>query len=308
MAESGLLVGPQRYGRGVNGERSGETGGKEFSRVFDALRDRIVDGTYPLGAVLPPQRELATEFGVSRDTVRRVMKELQYGGWIMTRQGSGSRVSRVVRPRRVPSETPAATTPGWAVTLGPIISRAFEQSDVTLDVYTLTSESLDMHIGMQNERIRTREITPQSITLRILLPSEGLDVPYPRAKDDPDDPRLRDRLNDMTRRHTSSVRRTLRALEIEGLVPSVRLEIRHVELTPTFKLYLLNGTDALHALYEPVERLIELDDGSEILAVDVLGFGVALTHYVRGEAGSYGASSVDKLQSWFHSVWNLLAR
>lgn len=308
MTGIGLLVGPQRYGRGVSGERSGEAGGKEFSRVFEGLRDRIADGTYPLGSRLPPQRELAEEFGVSRDTVQRVMKELQYGGWIMSRQGSGSRVSRVVTPKRDPSGTPSGTTPGWAVTLGPIISQAFEQPEVTLDVFTLTSESLDMHIGMQNERIRTGEISPRSITLRMLLPSEGLDVPYPRAKDDPDDPRLRDRLNDLTSRHTSSVRRILRALELEGLVQSVQLEIRYVQLTPTFKLYLLNGTDALHALYEPVERLIELDDGSEILAVDVLGFGAALTHYVRGEAGSYGASSVDNMQSWFDSVWNLLAR
>ncbi|MGX1914065.1 GntR family transcriptional regulator [Streptomyces phaeochromogenes] len=292
----------------MSGERSGETGGKEFSRVFEVLRDRIADGTYPLGSRLPSQRELAEGFGVSRDTVQRVTNELRYGGWIMSRQGSGMYVSRVVTPKRAPSGTPSGTRPGWAVTLGPIISQAFEQSEVTLDVYTLTSESLDMHIRVQNERIRTNEISPQSIALRMLLPSEGLDVPYPRAKDDPDDPRLRDRLNDLTSRHTSSVRRILRALELEGLVPSVQLEIRHVELTPTFKLYLLNGTDALHALYEPVERLIELDDGSEILAVDVLGFGAALTHYVRGEAGSYGASSVDNMQSWFDSVWNLLAR
>ena len=142
---------------------------------------------------------------------------------------------------------------GGAVTLGPIISQAFEQPEVTLDVFTLTSESLNMHIGVQNERIRTGQIAPRSITLRMLLPSEGLDVPYPRAKDDPDDPRLRDRLNDLTSWHTCSVRSILRALELDGLVPSVQLEIRHVQLTPTFKLYLLNGTDALHALYEPVE-------------------------------------------------------
>ncbi|MFC8668132.1 winged helix-turn-helix domain-containing protein [Streptomyces sp. NPDC057199] len=292
----------------MSGERSGETGGKEFSRVFEAMRDRIADGTYPLGASLPTQRELVLEFEVSRDTVQRVMKELQYGGWVTSRQGSGSRVSRVVTPKSAPSGTPSGTTPGWGVTLGPIVNKAFEQPEVTLDVFTLTSESLNMHIGMQNERIRTREIAPRSITLRMLLPSEDLNVPYPRAKGDPDDPRLRNRLNDLTRWHTSSVRSILRALEHDGLVPSVRVEIRYVQLTPTFKLYLLNGTDALHALYEPVERLIELEDGSEILAVDVLGFGVALTHDVRGEAGSYGASSVDKKQAWFDSVWNLLAR
>lgn len=278
-------------------------------RVAGVLHARISDGTYPLGTLLPPQRELAEEFGVSRDTVQRALRDLTNGGWITSRQGSGSRVSRVVKPQRAPARPPSGATPGWASTLGPIISQAFEQPEVTLDVYTLTSESLDMHIRIQEERIRTGEIAPQRITMRMLLPSEDLVVPYPRAKGDPNDPRLRDRLHSLTRRHTASVRRVLRALELENLVSSVGLEIRHVDLTPAFKLYLLNGTDALQALYEPVERLIELDDGSEVLAVDVLGFGAALTHYVRDDdPDSTGSVFVTSSQAWFDSVWSLLAK
>ncbi|WP_369247520.1 GntR family transcriptional regulator [Streptomyces sp. R41] len=292
----------------MDGQQIGDGGGKESLRVAGALLARISDGTYPLGALLPPQRELAKEFGVSRDTVQRALRELANGGWIMSRQGSGSRVSRVVEPQRAPTRAPSGAKPGWAVTLGPIIRQAFEQPEVTLDVYTLTSESLDMHIRVQEERIRTGEIAPRRISMRMLLPSEDLAVPYPRTKDDPDDPRLRDRLQSLTRRHTASVRRVLRALELEDLVPSVELEIRHVELTPTFKLYLLNGTDALQALYEPVERLIELEDGSEILAVDVLGFGATLTHYVKDDdPDSTGSVFVASSQAWFNSVWSLLA-
>ncbi|MFG2439600.1 GntR family transcriptional regulator [Streptomyces sp. NPDC048508] len=292
----------------MSGQRIGEGGGTEFMRVAGVLLERIGDGTYPLGSGLPTQRELASEFQVSRDTVQRALRELANDGWIMSRQGSGSRVSRVVEPRRTPSRVPGGAKPGWAATLGPIIGQAFEEPEVTLDVYTLTSESLDTHIRVQEERIRAGDIAPQRITVRMLLPSEELAVPYPRTKGDPADPRLRDRLHGLTRRHSASVRRVLRALEVEELVPSVELEIRHVELTPTFKLYLLNGTDALQALYTPVERLIELDDGSETLAVDVLGLGASLMHYVKDEeAGSTGSAFVTNSQAWFESVWNLLA-
>lgn len=81
----------------------------------------------------------------------------------------------------------------------------------------------------------------------------------------------------------------------------------HVPLTPAFKLYLLNGAEALHGPYEVTERRIQLDDGEEIDALDVLGLGAALTHYVRDDGpGSPCTLSVTSMQSWFDSCWRLL--
>lgn len=40
----------------------------------------------------------------------------------------------------------------------------------------------------------------------MILPSEDGHLPYPRVKDDKDDDRLRNRLHDITRRHTDSLR------------------------------------------------------------------------------------------------------
>lgn len=266
----------------------------------------MADGiTYPLGSLLPPQRELAREFGVSRDTVQRVLRELGNEGWIESRQGSGS---RVVKRQRIQSATAKATRSRQAITLGPLISEAFERPEVTLDVSTLTSESLDAHIRLQAERIRAGFIAPRRIALRMLLPAESLSLPYPRVKDDENDPRLRDRLHFITKRHTDSLKEVLRNLRAEKLVDAVDLEIRHVRLTPTFKLYLLNGAEVLHGLYEVIERPVVLDTLEEIVALDVLGLGATLTHHVRdSEPNSPGSVFVDSMRSWFDSVWHHLA-
>ncbi|MER7198052.1 GntR family transcriptional regulator [Streptomyces sp. CB01635] len=286
------------------GERRRDGGGREAWRVAETLRARMADGSYPLNGLLPPQRELADSFGVSRDTVQRALRELASEGWIESRQGSGS---RVIKTQRIQSYTAKASHEG-RVSLGPLISEAFERPNVTLDVYTLTSESLDTHIRLQAERIRTGEIAPQRIGLRMLLPSESLELPYPRALDRSDDPRLRDRLHGITRRHTASLRRELRQLRAEGLVPAADIEIRHVALTPAFKLYLLNGTEALHGPYEVIERPIVLETGEEIAALDVLGLGATLTHYVKDDdENSRGSVFVDAWQAWFDSVWSRLA-
>ncbi|MEV5457100.1 winged helix-turn-helix domain-containing protein [Streptomyces cellulosae] len=290
-------------------ERGGESsggGGREAQRVADELRARI-GNVYPLGSFLPAQRALAVELGVSRDTVQRALRELVNEGWIESRRGSGSRVKKV---QRIQSSTAKATRLRGQVTLAPFISEAFERPEVTLDVYTLTSESLDAHIRLQSERIRGGFISPQRITLRMLLPDPSLPLPYPRVKGDSDDSRMRERLRAITETHTNSLVGALRDLRTEGLVPTVNVQVRHTPLTPTFKLYLLNEVEALHGMYEIIERQLELRDGEVVTALDVLGLGATLTHHVKdpGGSGAPGTVFVDSLQEWFDSVWNHLAR
>ncbi|MFF5002094.1 GntR family transcriptional regulator [Streptomyces phaeochromogenes] len=290
----------------MSGEGAVDGGGREFERVSDELRARMADGVYPLGTLLPPQRVLAKEFGVSRDTVQRVLRELSNEGWIETRQGSGSRVMKVQRIHSLGSRT---IRPAQAVTLRSFINDAFEAPEVTLDVYTLTSESLDAHIRMQAERIRDHEISPQRIALRMLLPSEELKLPYPTTKGASDDPRLQDRLHEITQRHSASLKGALRVLRTDRLVPTVDIEIRRVPIAPTFKLYLLNGSEALHGPYEVIERTIELDDGEEVVALDVLGLGATLTHYEKDDdPNATGTVFVGGMQSWFDSIWTRLAQ
>ncbi|WP_217546341.1 winged helix-turn-helix domain-containing protein [Streptomyces sp. GbtcB6] len=280
-------------------------GGRAFRQVSEALRARMMDGTYQLGTELPAQGRLAEEFGVSRDTVQRVVRELGNEGWIESRQGSPA---RVVKVQRVQSTTAKASRSRQVLTLGPLISEAFEQPDVSLDVFTLTSESLDAHIRVQSERIRAGAIAPRRIGVRMLLPDPALDLPYPVSRQDKDDPRLRERLRAITDRHTESLRTVLRDLQVEGFVPSVDVQIRHVRLVPAFKLYVINRTEVLHGLYEVIGRPIILGTGEEIDALDVLGLGAMLTHHVEdADPNSPGSVFVLKMKAWYESVWHLLA-
>ncbi|WP_405871505.1 GntR family transcriptional regulator [Streptomyces sp. NBC_00005] len=283
---------------------TGDRGGKEYDRVAAELRARITSGVYPLNGRLPSQRDLAEEFGVSRDTVQRVLRDLKSEHWIESRQGSGS---RVVWNQRIHSPT-SDQQPGRQVTLGAIIGSAFEQAEVTLDVFTLTSESLGAHIRAQGERIQAGEISPQRIALRVLLPSESVEMPYWRTGLPTHDEILKQRYLDIRRRHTATLRALLSDLHAMKLVPSVAFEIRHIGLVPYSKLYLVNKQQALEGPCKVYLRTFQLDDGSEVEGLDVIGLGAGLTHYVKDDdPSSQGAEFVEKQQAWFDSVWELLA-
>jgi hypothetical protein len=249
-----------------------------------------------------------------------VLRELKDEGWIQSRQGSGSRVVKSpIHSGKVPQQAPRLRA-----ALGPFVTRAFAQSTVRLDVFTLTSESLDAHVRLQAEKIRTGEIaTPEHVGLRMLLPSESLELPYPRALKPVSGPEVADgpeqldrlqgqiqeRLRGITRRHTTSLRAALRNLETEGLVPSVEVEVRSVPLVPAFKLYLRPGAEALFGPYEVVERSIRLDDDTKVDALDVLGLGSTLIRHVNdeGDPNSTGSVFIETMQAWFDACWERLA-
>lgn len=66
---------------------------ERHSKLYQKVAQRIVAairaGTYPPGERLPPERELAEEFGVSRPTVREAMIALEIQGIVEARRGSG---------------------------------------------------------------------------------------------------------------------------------------------------------------------------------------------------------------------------
>lgn len=59
------------------------------------LREELAAGLYPVGVRLPPERELATKFGVSRPTVREALIALEVQGLIEVRVGSGAYVRKL---------------------------------------------------------------------------------------------------------------------------------------------------------------------------------------------------------------------
>ena len=65
-------------------------------KVYHSLHARIVNGDYPANEKLPPEIQLAEEFGVSRPVLRNALERLREEGIVHSRQGAGS----FVRPLR----------------------------------------------------------------------------------------------------------------------------------------------------------------------------------------------------------------
>ena len=71
---------------------------KLYQRVANSIVAEIRSGKYPRGERLPPERELAEEFGVSRPTVREAMIALEIRGIVEARRGSGIYVVEAAPP------------------------------------------------------------------------------------------------------------------------------------------------------------------------------------------------------------------
>ncbi|WP_454869007.1 FadR/GntR family transcriptional regulator [Pseudomonas farris] len=67
-------------------------------QALDQLRLRINQGIWTVGQRLPTEPELATELGISRNTVREAMRVLAFSGLIEIRQGDGSYLRAVIDP------------------------------------------------------------------------------------------------------------------------------------------------------------------------------------------------------------------
>src|SRR5215468_7523027 len=60
-----------------------------LAAVFERLVGDIVSATYPPGARLPAERDLARNLGASRPTLREALRRLGEWGLIEARRGSG---------------------------------------------------------------------------------------------------------------------------------------------------------------------------------------------------------------------------
>jgi GntR family transcriptional repressor for pyruvate dehydrogenase complex len=62
------------------------------NQVFEQLRDRIMDRTWPPGAKIPSENALGVALGVSRVSIREALQMLASLGLLETRQGGGTYV------------------------------------------------------------------------------------------------------------------------------------------------------------------------------------------------------------------------
>lgn len=61
-------------------------------RAHRLLIERVLDGTYPPGSVLPGERALSQELGIARNALREALQRLGHNGWLEISQGKATRV------------------------------------------------------------------------------------------------------------------------------------------------------------------------------------------------------------------------
>ncbi|MGC5564033.1 GntR family transcriptional regulator [Streptomyces sp. FR-108] len=290
---------------GTSGMADGGGGESTQARVERVLREQLENGTYPLKARVPPQRELADEFGVSRDTVQRALARLTEDGLIETRRGSGTRVIRVPNSRPHP---PRSQRPGSA-SLKPLIDQAFRQPEVSLDVATLTAETLLRHLRNQHEQIAFEGASaPAKLRIRMLLPWTTERLAYPRALA-AEDPRVWERWRTMVRENGIQLDE-LKA-GFTGLGVETRVEIQHLPMTPQFKLYVINDEHMLFGPYAVLPRTIRVpraghpDEVEAVESLDVLGLGATLSyHRLEADERTHDSVFFTSMREWFDSNWD----
>ena len=66
----------------------------KYRQIFETIKSRILDGTYPVGSLIPDQNSLAEEFKTSRMTVKKSLDMLAKEGFIYSRRGAGTYVRK----------------------------------------------------------------------------------------------------------------------------------------------------------------------------------------------------------------------
>ncbi|WP_107049987.1 winged helix-turn-helix domain-containing protein [Streptomyces bicolor] len=266
--------------------------------IADILRERIRVGELKAGDRLPTQAELAEEFGVERGTVRQALRALQEDG-LLTNVSKGS-------PPRIalPAPTRGAPQPTM-VSLAPRLTEAFAVPHVRVDVVCHTSETLMLALGEPLRLIHEGSIRPESIDVRVLLPSRDIHLAFPvlvegRGDDDPVHKRwlaMRNAQAQVLRHNLQAVRST------HGI--EVHVAFRALPFTPPVKLYLLNGEEALIGYYVLTERQEEYE--SQTLEMyDALGSKSLLFSFVK-QAGQRDAAFVEESQKWFDALWETIS-
>ncbi|MFJ4204947.1 winged helix-turn-helix domain-containing protein [Streptomyces sviceus] len=265
--------------------------------IADTLRERIRTGDLKAGDRLPTQAELAEEFGVERGAVRQALRALQEDGLLSNvSKGSPPRIAEVPVTQGGPQPT--------MVALAPRLADAFASPQVRIDAACLTAETLMVALSEPVRLIHEGRIHPESIDVRILLPSRDINLAFPVPVEAPDDDNpVHQRWLEMRNAQGHVLRHNLRSLRSSHGI-DVKVRFRALPFTPPVKLYLLNGVEALIAYYM-VARREEATDTGMLDMYDVLGTESLLFSFDKN-AGQRDASFVEQSQKWFDALWETI--
>lgn len=146
------------------------------------------------------------------------------------------------------------------VGLAPQLVEAFAVPHVRVDAACLTAETLMLALGEPVRLIHEGKLRPESIDVRILLPSRDINLAFPVSVDaQGDQDPVHQRWLEMRNAQGHVLRHNLRALRSSHGI-DVNVTFRALPFTPPVKLYLLNGVEALIAYYMITRREEEVYD------------------------------------------------
>lgn len=264
-----------------------------YKQVANALRAAILTKTFEPGEKLPSGTELAATYGVARMTVQQAIRLLRDEGLVVSRQGSGVFVrERTERP----------------VELRPHLERAFEQGDVSLDFAGFSGETLAGVLQEPLDKVRIGRLTPDSISLRILIPDMEQPMLLPRLVDGPaDETDVGQRTRRILRRSVQLVTDSVHEVADLGLVRNASVEVRAYAATPFFKLYVINHEQVFFGFYPVVRHTARLDGERKDL-YDVMGRDTVLFHHsLTDDPSSTSSQYVGQARAWFESVWTTIS-
>ncbi|WP_030455313.1 GntR family transcriptional regulator [Herbidospora cretacea] len=265
-----------------------------YLQVASQLRAAILTRKFAPGEKLPSGPDLAQTFGVARQTIQQAIRELREEGLIVSRQGSGVFVrEKTARP----------------VGLRPHIEQAFKRPEVSIDFAGFSGETLHGAVQEVLDNIRIGRLSPERISIRMLLPDTGRPWSLPiRADNRQDEPRFRQRAEKITSRHAQAIVESVHELRDLGLVPNASAQVRISGEPPRFKMYVINGEEAFFGYYAVAEHAVVLD-GTPVEMLDLMGKDTELFHFAISDGpDSVGAQFVQQSASWFDAVWDKVAR
>jgi DNA-binding LacI/PurR family transcriptional regulator len=118
------------------------------------LRDQIEEGTLKPGEPLPTREKLMREYDLSLSTVTRAISELERQGWLISRQGSGTFVTK--KTADVPEKEDDQPTVGLLLPLNKtipmslvqeLVSEALEQNINIITMFSPNDEDAELNLG-----------------------------------------------------------------------------------------------------------------------------------------------------------------
>lgn len=243
------------------------------------IKQRITSGELWIGAYLSDE-VLVKPYRVDRNTVQLAFRKLQDEGFL----DEGNRVHKDWRDR-------TKARGAYGIILKQNLDEAFETGgDVKIRAYCFTSETINGSLADFLVKLLEGQLTVDSLSLELVISDPAAPLGIPAMVGDPTNLFPRERLSQITKKHTRSLIKKFSALRECKNVGEIHIEIRMLPQPPTHKVIILNDR-VLTGLYVP--ELVPLPNGD---MRDLRGWKVPLSV-------SRSIEKVKAMNTWFDEWW-----